>query len=155
MNAGSKPAGGSVPYEEQSKTIALDQLEELPAGVWSPQASGWRVDGGSSFAGQLNVFNLIEVLRFLLKAKLAGTLHVALPGRNERVVIRGGEVWHASYDGLEGHEALSRLASQPSGLFWLVSDSEPCDRTVNLTTAQILRGTWMPERLPTAPGTSR
>ena len=52
--------------------------------------------------------------------------------------VRNGEVYSATYQELEGFQALTMLARQKTGLFWLVEKSLPCHRSIHVPGSHLL-----------------
>ncbi len=110
------------------------------------ESSGGRSkDGGTAttgvtaeLAGQLGDFNLLEILRFMLRPGLNGTLHVAMPSGVGEVEIRSGTVLHAVYRHMDGWDALVELAQKRTGLFWLIDSTGACPDSIHTPAPQLV-----------------
>jgi pSer/pThr/pTyr-binding forkhead associated (FHA) protein len=123
------------------KTVFLVQLFEEPyesdlsetgtLGMESRQL-GAHVDGG-----ELSSYGLLELLRLLTHSKRDLSLHVALTDDNAQVEFRQGEVVAAAHGGLQGFNALVRLGREKTGIFWIVENTEECDRNVDVPSTHL------------------
>jgi pSer/pThr/pTyr-binding forkhead associated (FHA) protein len=93
---------------------------------------------GTDFSGLLATFSLIEVLQLLIQTRKSGTLHVALDKDHASIEVRDGEVLTAASRRLSGFEALTMLAHQRRGIFWLVEKDTPIARTIREPTSGLL-----------------
>jgi hypothetical protein len=123
----------------ETGTEAFEALS-LGRGVGSEIARVVRNEGAAptDFAGQLGAFSLVEILQLLTQTRRSGTLHLALSAGHARVEIRNGEVISATFDNLEGFDALLALAPHDQGLFWLVDTHRSVDRTIDLPASRLL-----------------
>jgi pSer/pThr/pTyr-binding forkhead associated (FHA) protein len=94
--------------------------------------------GRTELAGQLGAFSFIDLLQMLVHTRRSGTLHVAVERGSATLDVRQGEICSASYEELQGFQALLMLARKRSGVFWLVPDSSPCRRMVQTPAARLL-----------------
>ena len=78
------------------------------------------------------------VLQLLINNRRSGTLHLALDAGHGRVEVREGEVLAASFQETFGFEALSRLARERGGMFWLVEKRSHCENELQMPSAVLL-----------------
>jgi hypothetical protein len=89
-------------------------------------------------AGELSAVGVPALLRYLHDGAADATLHVALAAGHATVEFRGGEVVFAECDGLEGFNAIVRLARQQGGIYWIVPGAAPCAVNVDARTPRLL-----------------
>ncbi len=87
--------------------------------------------------GELGSIGLLMLLEALMQSHRNVTLHAATPEGEATVELRGGEVNAASCGGLDGFNALVKLARARSGIFWLVECDGPVDRNVSLSPVRL------------------
>ena len=115
-------------------TVTLDESGDgRPAGSQTTTAGAI-----TQLAGQLGDFSLLEIMRFMLRPELNGTLHVVMPSGIGEVEIRAGTVLHAVYRHAQGWEALVELAQKRTGLFWLIDGTDPCPDSIHTPTPQLV-----------------
>ncbi len=124
---------------EDTGTIGIERLS-LGRELGAEMLRVLRTEGPSltDFAGKLDTFGLVDVLQLLINNRRSGTLHLALDDGHGKVEIRTGEVLAATYQDLSGFDALVALATERSGMFWLVEKESPCKKQVSVPTSVLL-----------------
>jgi hypothetical protein len=129
---GSRIQIGAAVYLLRTKDLAED-LEET--GTLGADGLGPVTDVG---AGELASVGIPPLLQHLHDSGMDATLHAAFQGGHAAVEVRGGEVVRAECDGLEGFNALVRLARQQRGIYWIVPGAGPCAANVDARTPRLL-----------------
>lgn len=88
--------------------------------------------------GELAEYGALELIRVLFNARRNVTVHVAVPNEHAILEVREGELVFAYYGGLEGFNALVKLARQPNGIFWFVETQEDCERNITEPTLRLM-----------------
>ena len=124
---------------EDTGTIGMERLS-LGRELGDEMLRVLRAEGPSltDFAGKLDTFGLVDVLQLLINNRRSGTLHLALDEGHGKVEIRTGEVMAASYQDLTGFEALVSLATERTGMFWLVEKESQCTKRLSVPTSVLL-----------------
>jgi hypothetical protein len=123
---------GSAVFLLRTRDPADDQEETGTLGFEEPSPV---IDMG---AGEMASVGVPSLLRYLHEGAMDATLHVAFSGGRATVEVRGGEAVRAECDGLEGFNALVRLARQTRGIYWIVPGATPCEVNVDARTARLL-----------------
>ncbi|MEM8885084.1 MAG: FHA domain-containing protein [Planctomycetota bacterium] len=131
-NGGRLRIGASIFLLQLHEEAVLGDLEETCT-TSVETAIPRDIDGG-----ELGTLGLLETLRLLVTARRSVTMHIAMPTAAARVDVRGGEVLSARHGGLEGFEALVKLARETSGIFWLVDANGACARNIDLPSSHLL-----------------
>ncbi|MHC4342720.1 MAG: FHA domain-containing protein [Planctomycetota bacterium] len=120
-------------------TVGLESLS-LGRNVNAEILKVVRAEGqaGTEFAGQLGAFSLIEVLQLLIQTHRSGSLHVAVESGHAQIELRNGEVCAASFEDLEGFDALIALVQKKTGIFWLVEEFAPVTNSIRVPGASLL-----------------
>jgi hypothetical protein len=133
------PDPDSVPDAPDTHTLALGHLSHgRDVNLKVVRALQDSDHSGSSFAGQLGAFGLLEILQLLNQTACSGTLHLALEAGRARVEVRDGEVRCASFGELVGFDALVQLAHEETGLFWLIGSTDACPQDVFKPSSRLL-----------------
>lgn len=84
----------------------------------------------ANFAGQLSSFGVIEILQLLIMTHRSGTLHLETERGQARVEVRNGDVLAATFEELEGFQALLMMTRQENGIFWLADNNDEVQQTI-------------------------
>ena len=124
---------------EDTGTIGMERLS-LGQDIGEELLRVLRAEGPSltDFAGKLETFGLVDVLQLLINNRRSGTLHLAVDGGHAKIEIRSGDVRSAAFQDAHGFEALKRLASEKSGMFWLVEKNTQCPNRMSHPTSMLL-----------------
>jgi len=120
-------------------TVAVERLSSSRG--WDERLVGamQRDDGANTeFAGQLSSFNMIEILQLLMQTHRSGSLHIQVDDGHAEVEIRQGDVMSATYQDLQGFQALLMLVRKKTGIFWLVETYEPVRKSIHEPASTLL-----------------
>jgi len=120
-------------------TVAIEKLS-FGTEIDNEMLRVLRRDGAAptNFAGKLETFSLIDVLQLLIHNQRSGTLHLSLREGQGSIEVRQGEVLNGTYRGLEGFQALVKMARETSGTFWLVEKTKACAKVIEEQSAHLL-----------------
>lgn len=116
-------------------TVAFEHLARNPRLLRIMRKMG---RAGTEFAGQLDSFNVIDIVQLLLQTARSGTLHLETAAGHGAIGLGGGDVHFASFGESEGLEALLQLCRERSGLFWLAEGELDRPRSIDLPGSTLL-----------------
>lgn len=105
------------------------------------------LDEGESYRGVMSDLALADIIALLCLSKRTALLHLNHRSRRGRLEVREGELIHAEFDGMNGHEAAWTMLGLQHGDIWFATDFKPYERSLEMSWEEVLgkAGPWLEE----------